>query len=109
GLNPTVTSPGLPSIQSAIRAEPEINALIVGVTIAAAGLLFAGGFLADTDGRRGILLGALAVLIATGAIGVVITAGPLFFATRLAGTAAAYAVLPFALALVATAYRGVTR
>ncbi len=67
GLNPTVTSPGLPSIQSAIRAEPEINALIVGVTIAAAGLLFAGGFLADTDGRRGILVGALVVLVATSA------------------------------------------
>jgi DHA2 family multidrug resistance protein-like MFS transporter len=109
GLNPNVTSPGLPSIQSAIRAQPDINGLIVGVTIGAAALLFVGGFLGDTDGRRGILLGALAVLIVTGALGIAITSGQLFFATRLAGSAAAYAVLPFALALVATAYRGVTR
>ncbi len=58
GLNPPVTYPGLPSIQSAIRAQPEVNTQILGVTIVAAGLLFIGGVLIDTKGRRRIVYAA---------------------------------------------------
>jgi len=109
GLNPPVTSPGLPNVQAVIRAQPEINALLLLITLVAAGLLFVGGILGDTDGRRRILLGALAMLCGANVLGLVVTSGPLFIADRLASGAAAYAVLPFALALVATSYQGVTR
>ena len=109
GLNPPVASPILPNIQSIIRAQPEANALVLLIVLIAAGLLFIGGVLGDADGRRGILIGALAVLVATNAFGLFVTSGPLFVASRLASGAAAYAVLPFAMALVATTYHGVVR
>ena len=109
GLNPVVTSPNLASVQSLIRAQPEINALVILITLISGGLLFVGGVLGDTDGRRGILLGALALLASMSVVGLVTGDGPLFTASRLAGGAAAYAVVPFALALVATTYPGAVR
>jgi hypothetical protein len=89
GLNPPVTSPGLPNIQAIIRAQPEVNALVLAVTLIAAGLLFIGGILGDADGRRGILLGALGVLTAANLFGLLVTSGPLFLAGRLVSGAAA--------------------
>ena len=62
GLNPPVTWPGNPGVQSAIRAQPQINNLVLGVTVVAAGLLFVGGVIVDTNGRRRILLVSLATL-----------------------------------------------
>ncbi len=109
GLEPRVYSPGFPSVQAAVRARPETETLILVVTLISAGLLFVGGVLGDADGRRRILLGALAVLFATSLVGLVVTSGPLFLLTRLAGAAAASAVLPFAFALVAMTYSGIGR
>ena len=109
GLNPPVASPVLPNIQSIIRAQPQANALVLLIVLIAAGLLFIGGVLGDADGRRGILIGALGVLVGVNALGLIITNEPLFIASRLASGAAAYAVLPFAMALVATTYSGVVR
>jgi MFS family permease len=109
GMNPTVTSPNLPNVQSIIRAQPEANSVILLVTLASAGLLFVGGILGDTNGRRGVLLGALAVLTLANLVGLVASSGPLFVGSRLVAAAAAYAVLPFALALVATSYTGLIR
>jgi MFS family permease len=109
GLNPVVTSPNLPNVQSIIRAQPEVNSIILLVTLGSAGLLFVGGILGDTNGRRGILLGALAVLAVANLVGLVASSGPLFVGSRVVASAAAYAVLPFALALVATTYAGLVR
>lgn len=109
GLNPPVTWPGLPGIQSAIREEPAVNVLILVVTVAAAGLLFVGGVLIDTNGRRRILLVALGTLTVSSLLGLVLPGGVAFAATRVAGAAAMTAILPFSLALVATTYRGVPR
>src|SRR5262249_33576736 len=109
GLNPPVTSPALPSVQAIIRAQPEVFALILLGTLIAAGMLFIGGVLGDAHGGRGILLIALGVLSASSLVSLVVPSGPLFVVSRLAGAAAAYVVLPFALALVAMAYRGVVR
>ena len=109
GLNPPVASPVLPNVQAIIRAQPQANALVLLIVLIAAGLLFIGGVLGDADGRRGILIGALGVLVGVNALGLIITNEPLFIASRLASGAAAYAVLPFAMALVATTYSGVVR
>ena len=109
GLNPPVTWPGLPGVQSMIRAQPEVNLLVLGVTLIAATLLFIGGILIDTDGRRRILIAALGVLMAASVFGLFVSAGPAFIASRLAGAAAAFTILPFGLALVATTYEGVVR
>ena len=109
GLDPKVYSPGLTSVQDAIAQRPSLENLLLFGSVVGVGLLFVGGVLGDTDGRRRILVGALAVLVVTGFAGVVVTGGPLFVADRLAGTAAANAVLPFSFALVATRYRGIPR
>ena len=108
GLNPPVTYPGLPGIQSAIRAQPEVNTQILGVTVVAAGLLFIGGVLIDTNGRRRILFISLATLTVTSLLGLFVQ-GTVFALTRIAGAAAMTAILPFALALVVTTYSGPTR
>jgi MFS family permease len=109
GLNPQVFAPGLASVQAAVRARPEIETLLLIGLIVSAGLLFVGGILGDTVGRRSILTGALAVLAVTGLSGLIITSGPVFVASRFVGGAAASLVLPFALAAIATSYRGVPR
>jgi len=109
GLNPPVTWPGNPGIQSAIRAQPEINNLVLGVTVVAAGLLFVGGVIVDTNGRRRILIAALATLTVTSLAGLVVPPGALFALSRVAGAAAMTAVLPFSLALIVTTYAGMVR
>jgi MFS family permease len=109
GLNPQVYSPGLATVQAAVRARPEAETLLLIGLIVSAGLLFVGGILGDTVGRRSILTGALAVLAVTGLSGLIITSGPIFVVLRFVGGAAVSLVLPFALAAIATAYRGVPR
>jgi DHA2 family multidrug resistance protein-like MFS transporter len=109
GINPQVLSPALQSVQSAIREQPQLNTVVLVATLAAAGLLFVGGVLGDTNGRRWLLLGALAVLAGANLVALGFGDGLLFTASRIAAAAAAYAVLPFSLALVATTYRGVAR
>jgi hypothetical protein len=49
------------------------------------------------------------VLAVTGLSGLIITSGPIFVVLRFVGGAAVSLVLPFALAAIATAYRGVPR
>ena len=44
-------------------AQRFLIALVLLIVLIAAGLLFIGGVLGDADGRRGILIGALAVLV----------------------------------------------
>jgi len=108
-LNPQVYAPGLATVQAAVRARPEVETLLLIGLIVSAGLLFVGGVLGDTVGRRSILTGALAVLAATALSGLLFTGNPIFAASRFVGGAAASLVLPFALAAIATAYRGVPR
>ena len=109
GLDPKDYSPGLTSVQDAVTEQPSLELLLLLGSVLGAALLFVGGVLGDTDGRRRILVGALSVLVVTGFAGVFVTGGPLFVAGRLAGTAASFSVLPFAFALVATRYRGIPR
>ncbi|MEI8332787.1 MAG: MFS transporter [Chloroflexota bacterium] len=109
GLDPKVYSPGLTTVQDAVAARPGLELLLLGSSLIGAGLLFVGGVLGDTVGRRSILIGALSVLVFTGFSGLVLGDGPLFVASRFLATAAANTVLPFAFALVATRYRGVPR
>jgi len=109
GLNPQVYAPGLATVQAAVRARPEVETLLLIGLIVSAGLLFVGGVLGDTVGRRSILTGALAVLAAAALSGLLFSGNPIFAASRFVGGAAASLVLPFALAAIATAYRGVPR
>ncbi len=109
GLAPRIFSPGLASIQSAIRERPGIEALLMAASIVTAGLLLVGGVLGDADGRRRIMLVALGGLIVTGIGGLFFADGPLFLAGRFVDVGCASIVLPVALAGVATRFEGVNR
>ncbi len=109
GLAPRIFSPGLASIQSAVRERPEIEALLLVASIVTAGMLLVGGVLGDADGRRRIMLVALGGLVITGLGGLLFADGPLFLAGRFVDVASASIVLPIALAGVATTYEGLDR
>ena len=82
GLAPRIFSPGLASVQSAVRERPEIEALLLVASIVTAGMLLVGGVLGDADGRRRIMLVALGGLIVTGIGGLFFADGPLFVVGR---------------------------
>jgi DHA2 family methylenomycin A resistance protein-like MFS transporter len=109
GLNPRVFSPGLGSVQAAIRDNSETELLLLVATVVGGALLLIGGVLGDADGRRQLLTGALATMLVTAALGLVVTDGPLFGVSRIVGLAAASVTLPIALAGVAETYEGIPR
>lgn len=109
GLDPRVFSPGLASVQSAVRARPDVEQLLLIAAVLGGLMLLVGGVLGDTDGRRRIQIAALGTLVVTSATGLVFTDGPIFLAGRFVGAAMASVILPFALAGVAVTYQGVAR
>ncbi|MFL5642822.1 MAG: MFS transporter [Chloroflexota bacterium] len=109
GLAPRILSPGLASVQSAVRERPGIEVLLLLVSILTAGMLLVGGVLGDADGRRRVMLVALGGLVATGIGGLFVGDGPLFLIGRCVDVTCASIVLPIALAGVATTYKGVVR
>ena len=109
GLDPRVFSPGLGSVQAAIRENSQAEVLLLLATVVGGGLFLIGGVLGDADGRRRLLLGALATMLVTAVIGLFVTEGPVFVISRMIGLAAASVTLPIALAGVAETYDGITR
>jgi DHA2 family methylenomycin A resistance protein-like MFS transporter len=109
GLDPRVFSPGLGSVQAAIRENSQAEALLLVATVVGGGLLLSGGVLGDVDGQRRLLLGALATMFATALVGLIVTDGPAFVISRMIGVAAASVTVPLALAGVADTYDGIAR
>ncbi len=109
GLAPRIFSPGLASVQSAVRERPEIETLLLLGSIVTAGMLLVGGVLGDADGRRRVMLVSLGGLIVTGIGGLFFADGPLFVVGRMLDVSAASIVLPVALAGVAITFQGVNR
>jgi MFS family permease len=109
GLAPRIFSPGLATVQAAVRERPGVEMLLLLASIVTAGALLVGGVLGDADGRRRVMLVALAGLVVTGFGGMVSSEGPLFLVGRFIDVTCASIVLPVALAGVALRYEGVTR
>lgn len=108
-LDPKVWGPSLPSVQSAIRDRPNLEAVVLVAMVAGAALLLLGGAIGDTARARPIVVGGLAVELVAAATSLVVPDGPIFLAARFAGHAAAAFVIPASLALVATSYAGIDR
>ncbi len=109
GLAPRAFAPGLASVQSAVRSNDDTQVLLLIGAVIGAGMLLLGGVLGDADGRKRIMLVALAGMAATGILGLFVTDGVLYVLVRLVGVGSASVVLPMALAGVATRYQGIPR
>ena len=111
GMDPKVMAPMATTTQAAIRARPEIEGLILLVSVLTAVLLLVGGAVGDTRRARPIIIGGLSVSLACG-IAVLLLADPgggLFRVVRFVGIASAAMVMPVSLAMAATSYTGIPR
>lgn len=109
GMDPRIWSASLPSVQSAIRERPGLEALTLVAAVVGAGLLLTGGAIGDSARARPIVLGGLAVELLAALVGLVVGEGPVLVASRGVGLAASSFVIPVSLASVATSYAGVAR
>jgi MFS family permease len=108
-LDPQAWSPALPSVQAAVRENPNLETTVMLASLSAAALLLLGGALGDSRRSRPIILGGLTIELLAGLAAIVLPYGPVFVATRLIGHAFATFVIPVSIALVATSYRGPVR
>ena len=109
GLDPRVWGPALPSVQAAVREQPQLEAVFLVLAVGASGLLLLGGAVGDSARARPIIVGGLTVELLASVAGLLVPSGPVFTATRLIGVAAASFVIPVSIALVATSYQGIAR
>jgi DHA2 family methylenomycin A resistance protein-like MFS transporter len=108
-LDPRIWGPSLPSVQAAVRENPELDTVIMLAAVGGSALLLVGGAVGDSARARPIILGGLLVELVASVAGLLLPLGPLFVAARLVGHGAAAFVIPVSLALVATSYHGVAR
>ena len=108
-MDPQVWSPALPSVQSAVRENPQLQTVVLLASVSAAGLILLGGAVGDSRRARPVILGGLVVEMVASVVALLVTAGPIFLTVRLVGHAGAAFVIPVSIALVATSYRGAVR
>jgi MFS transporter, DHA2 family, methylenomycin A resistance protein len=113
GMDPKVWAPSATTTQSAIRANPDLEGLVLLISVATAILILMGGAVGDTTRARPIILGGLSVSFVAAILALLVYLGPGigpgFVVFRLAGVASAAFVMPVALAMAATSYAGVAR
>ena len=108
-MDPQVWSPRLPTIQQAVRENPQFETLVLLASISASGLILLGGAVGDSMRARRVILGGLVVELLASFVSLIVPAGPIFVTSRLVGHAGAAFVIPVSIALVATSYRGSIR
>jgi MFS family permease len=110
GLDPKTMAPSASSTQAAIRAQPDIEGLILLVSVTTAILILLGGAIGDTTRAKPIITGGLVVSFLAAFLAMLLEGTGLpFTIVRFFGVASAAFVMPCALALAATAYSGVAR
>jgi MFS family permease len=109
GLVPRILSPGLPSAQEQLRAEPEIQNLLLLASFLSAATVVLGGLVSDLFRHRALLIGGLIVMLVASAVSIVVDDGPVFYAGNFAAVTAAGVVLAYAIGSVAVAYEGIPR
>ncbi len=111
GMDPKVMAPMATSTQAAIRARPDIEGLLLVVSVTTAVLILVGGAIGDISRARPIILGGLSASLVFGILAFLLTdpSHPMFVVVRFCGLAAAALVLPVALAMAATSYSGIPR
>jgi len=108
-MDPQAWSPALPSIQAAVRENPQLETLVLLASISASGRTLLGGAVGDSRRARPVILGGLVVELLASVLALLMPAGPIFLTARLVGHAGAAFVIPVSIALVATSYKGAVR
>ncbi len=111
GMDPKIMAPMATTTQAALREQPDLEGLVLLVSVITATFVLVGGAVGDLSRARPIIVGGLAVSLVAA-----IAAIPLLAASdiplrlvRLVGIASAAMVMPSALALAAVSYTGVPR
>ncbi|HYI23670.1 MAG TPA: MFS transporter, partial [Candidatus Limnocylindrales bacterium] len=109
GLDPPILDPSMPSIQAAIRSEPQIQSLLLVTALWKAAVLLAGGVIADIfRSNRMLTLGLIGLVVAS-ALAIIVPDGPAFLASRLMATLSVGIVIPFVVGAVGSSYSGIKR
>jgi MFS family permease len=109
GLIPRALSPGLPTAQQALRAQPELQNLFLLLAFGSTATILLGGLASDVLRHRALLVGGLAVMLASCLVAIVFPSGPLYYAASFIGIAASGLVLAYGIGSVAIAYSGIPR
>jgi MFS family permease len=109
GLVPRTMAPGLPAVQSTLRAEPDLQSyLLLGAFLSAA-VVIVGGIVGDIWRGRRVLVSGLLTMFVCDILNLLVPEGRLGDLIGFVGIAASAVVLTFAIGSVALAYEGVTR
>ena len=111
GMDPKIMAPMATTTQAALREQPELEGLVLLVSVATATFVLVGGAVGDLSRARPIIMIGLAVSLvaAIAAVPLLGSQDFLFRIIRLTGIASAAMVMPAALALAAVSYTGVPR
>jgi MFS family permease len=93
-MDPQAWSPALPSIQAAVRENPQLETLVLLASISASGLILLGGAIGDSRRARPVILGGLVAELLASAVALLVPSGPIFLVARLVGHAGAAFVIP---------------
>ncbi|MBT8495891.1 MAG: MFS transporter, partial [Deltaproteobacteria bacterium] len=109
GLTPRLLSPGLPTVQAAIRVEPEVGTLYLLIALLSSAVIIIGGLVSDIFRRRSLFIGALAVMALGSLVSLLVSDGWIFYAANIAAISATGVALAYGIGAVALAYEGIAR
>jgi MFS family permease len=111
GMDPKVMAPMAVTTQAALREKPELEGLVLLLSVVTASFLLVGGAVGDLSRARPVIVGGLVVSLVAAVVAVPLLGSQdlAFRIVRLAGIASAAIVMPSALAIAAVSYTGVNR
>jgi MFS family permease len=111
GMDPKVMAPMATTTQAALREKPELEGLVLLLSVITATFLLVGGAVGDLSRARPIVLGGLVISLVAAIIAIPLLGSQdfTFRLVRLIGIASAAILMPSALAMAAVSYTGVNR
>ncbi len=111
GMDPKIMAPMATTTQAALRERPELEGLVLLLSVITATFLLVGGAVGDLHRARPVILGGLAISLAAAVLAIPMLESQdlVFRLVRLVGIASAAIVMPAALAVAAVSYTGVNR
>ena len=111
GMDPKIMAPMATTTQAALRERPELEGLVLLLSVITATFLLVGGAVGDLSRARPVVMGGLVISLAAAIIAIPLLGSQdlSFRLVRLMGIASAAILMPSALAMAAVSYAGVNR